>query len=68
VLLETPEIRVLEIVIEPGAREPEHVHRSPSVVMVDGPARIRHYDSEALAFTSTPTVDRAAVRATWPAR
>jgi hypothetical protein len=65
VLLETPEIRVLEIVIEPGAREPQHVHRSPSVMIVDEPARIRYYDSETLTFTSPPTVDRAAIRATW---
>jgi hypothetical protein len=41
VLLETPAIRVLEVVIEPGNREPErnrepeHVH-SPSVMIIDG--------------------------------
>ena len=26
-LLETDRVRVLEVVIEPGAREPEHTHR-----------------------------------------
>jgi hypothetical protein len=29
VLIEASAIRVLEIVIDPGDREPEHVHRSP---------------------------------------
>ncbi len=65
VLLETPAVRVLEIVIEPGEREPEHVHRSPSAMIVDGPARIRYYESGVLTFESPPTVDRAAVRAIW---
>src|SRR5262249_54203564 len=49
VLLESPRARVLEILIEPGAREPEHVHRHPSVMIVDGPARIRYHQSGALA-------------------
>lgn len=65
VLLETPAIRVLEIVIEPGAREPEHVHRCPSVMIVDDPARIRYYVSGFLRFESPPTADRLAARATW---
>jgi hypothetical protein len=65
VLLETPAVRVLEIVIGPGDREPEHVHRCPSVMIVDGPARIRYYESRALTFESPPTVDSATVRTTW---
>jgi hypothetical protein len=48
VLFETPAVRVLEIVIEAGAREPEHVHRPPSVMIVDGPARISYYQSGVL--------------------
>jgi hypothetical protein len=60
VLLETPAIRVLEIV-----GEPEHVHRSPSVMIVDGPARIRYYQSGVLTFESPLAVDRGAVRAMW---
>jgi hypothetical protein len=65
VLLETPAARVLEVVIEPGDREPEHVHSSPSVMIVDGPARIRYYESGVLTFESPPTVDRLAVRVMW---
>jgi hypothetical protein len=65
VLLESPAARVLEIMIEPGDREPEHVHRCPSVMIVDGPARIRYYEFGALTFKSPATVDRASVRAVW---
>jgi hypothetical protein len=56
---------VIEVVIEPGAREPEHVHSNPSVMIVDGPARIRYYEAGVLTFESPPTVDRLAVRTTW---
>jgi hypothetical protein len=65
VLLETPAIRVLEIVIAPGDREPEHVHRWPSVMIVDDPARIRYFESGTLTFESPPAVDRTAFRAIW---
>lgn len=41
VLLDNDRVRVLEVVIEPGAREPEHTHRAVSVMIVDEPARIR---------------------------
>ena len=43
VLLENDRVRVLEVVIEPGAHEPEHTHRAASVMIVDEPARIRYY-------------------------
>jgi len=38
VLLDNGRARVLEVVIEPGAREPEHTHRAPSVMIVEEPA------------------------------
>jgi quercetin dioxygenase-like cupin family protein len=41
VLLENDRVRVLEVVIEPRTREPEHTHRAESVMIVDEPARIR---------------------------
>jgi hypothetical protein len=63
VLLETAAIRVLEIVVEPGLREPEHVHRCPSAMIVDGPARIRYYESGNLTFESAATVDQVPVAA-----
>jgi hypothetical protein len=31
-LFENDRVRVLEVAIEPGAREPEHTHRWPSVI------------------------------------
>jgi len=40
-LLDNGRARVLKVVIEPGAREPERTHRAPSAMMVDEPARIR---------------------------
>lgn len=43
-LFENDRVRVLEVVIEPGAREPEHTHRWPSVMIVERPARIRYYE------------------------
>jgi hypothetical protein len=40
-LLENDQVRVLDVVIEAGAREPEHTHQAASVMIVDEPARIR---------------------------
>ena len=53
-VLENDRVRVLEVVIEPGAREPEHTHRAVSVMIVDEPARIRYYQGGALLFESQP--------------
>lgn len=47
-------VRVLEVAIPPGVREPEHTHRWPSVMVVDQPARIRYYDRGRLTFESSP--------------
>jgi hypothetical protein len=35
-----------------GHREPEHTHRDPSVMIVDGPAGIRYHQGVALTFSS----------------
>ena len=51
-VLENDRVRVLEVVIEPGAREPEHTHQAASVMIVDEPARIRYYQGDALLFES----------------
>jgi hypothetical protein len=40
VLVDNDRVRVLEVVIEPGTREPEHTHRTPSVMIIDEPARV----------------------------
>jgi hypothetical protein len=52
VLLENDRVRVLDVVIGPGAREPEHTHQAPSVMIVDEPARIRYYAGGAVRFES----------------
>ena len=46
------QVRVLDVVIEAGAREPEHTHQAVSVMVVDQPARIRYYQGDALLFES----------------
>ncbi len=35
VLFENDEVRVLEVTVAPGTREPMHVHRYPAVIYVD---------------------------------
>lgn len=52
ILLDNDRVQVLDVVIEPGAREPEHTHRAASVMIVDEPARIRCYQGAALRFES----------------
>jgi hypothetical protein len=41
VLSENDRTRVLEVIIAPGEREPEHTHRWPSIMVVHQPARLR---------------------------
>jgi hypothetical protein len=52
VVLDNDRVRVLEVVIEAGAREPEHTHQAASVMIVDEPARIRYYTDGVLRFES----------------
>lgn len=54
VLLENDRVRVLEVVIEPGTKEPPHTHRWPSVMMVDRRSRIRYYDEMGKLVFETP--------------
>jgi len=65
VLFENDDVRVLELTIAAGHREPEHAHRDPSVVVVDGPARIRYYRGGTLTFSSPPDTAAAGTRASW---
>jgi hypothetical protein len=59
-------VRVLEIAIEPGVKEPEHTHRWPSVMIVDRPARIRYYERGRLVFESPSRLDdRPVPRVEW---
>jgi len=52
VVLENERVRVLEVTIEPGVREPGHTHQAASVMIVDEPAQIRYYAAGALRFES----------------
>jgi len=69
VLFENDDVRVLEVIIAVGHREPEHTHRGPSVMIVDGPARIRYYQGDTLTLSSPRTPCRPGRgRAGWPPR
>jgi hypothetical protein len=63
-LFENERVRVLEVVIDPGAREPEHTHPQPSVMIVDRPARIRYFEQGALTFES-PAETTPGTRVLW---
>lgn len=63
-LFENDVVRVLEVIIEPGMREPVHTHRSPSIMIVDGPARIRYYTGATLTF-ETPAGAGSERRTSW---
>jgi len=67
VLFENDDVRVLEVTIAAGHREPEHTHRDPSVMIVDGPARIRYYQGDTLTFSSPPDPVPTETRASWMA-
>lgn len=66
VIMENSQVRVLEVVIEAGSREPEHTHQAVSVMIVDEPARIRYYEGEILRFESPEHPEPAVgVQAHW---
>ena len=63
VLLENDRVRVLEVVIDPRTREPEHTHRAQGVMIVDEPARIRYYVGSVMQFESPGALRSPARRA-----
>lgn len=66
VLIDNDRVRVLEVVIEAGTREPEHTHQASSVMIVDQPARIRYYADGALTFeTPVEPAPGAGPRVSW---
>jgi hypothetical protein len=54
VLLENDQVRVLEVMIEPGVREPEHTHQALSVMYIDSPARTRYYGANGTLEAESP--------------
>jgi hypothetical protein len=65
VLFENDEVRVLEVTIPAGHREPEHTHREPSVMIVDRPARIRYYRGDLLLFSSPAASAPSGTQVSW---
>jgi predicted metal-dependent enzyme (double-stranded beta helix superfamily) len=43
VILENDKVRVVEVVIPPGQKEPMHIHAWPSVMIVDSSTKIKYY-------------------------
>jgi len=65
-LLDNDRVRVLGVIIEPGAREPEHTHQAASVMIVDEPAQIRYYQGGELLFESqSRSGSQPGVRVRW---
>jgi hypothetical protein len=66
VVFENDEVRVLEVMVEPGVREPEHTHRWPSVMVTDQRARIHYFTGAELTFESPdPLPERPVPLASW---
>jgi hypothetical protein len=65
VLFENEVVRVLEVIIEPGTREPLHTHRAPSVMIVDEPARIRYYTADTLTYETPGAAALDEPRTSW---
>jgi hypothetical protein len=65
VLFENDAVRVLEVVIPAGTREPEHTHRWFSVMIVAQPAMIRYYQSGVLTFSSLAGASGGSTIAQW---
>lgn len=63
VLLDEGDVRVLEVIIRAGHREPEHTHRHPSVMIVDRPARLRYYDEAQSGVDIAPPANETGPRA-----
>lgn len=61
VLLHNERLRVLEVVVPVGVREPQHTHRWPSVMIIDRPARIRYYEGDEPGVDVSPSKDPQAL-------
>ncbi len=46
VLFENDNVRVLEVKIQPGEKEPAHTHPYKSITIIQTPSRIRYYDED----------------------
>lgn len=46
ILYENGYVRVIEVTIKPGAKEPPHTHKWPSIMIVDSPTDLRYHDED----------------------
>lgn len=66
VVFENSSVRVLEVTVQPGVREPEHTHQWPSVMVTDSRARIRYRVGDEVTFESPdPLPARDALTGNW---
>ena len=56
-LFENNNTRVLEVIIEPGEKEPMHTHILRSVMIVTEPARLIYHNADNTSFETTPSLD-----------
>ena len=62
IVLENERVRVLEVTVRPGEKEPLHMHRMPSVMYVMAEDNIRDYDADGRLLYDTRT-DKAPLKA-----
>src|ERR1041384_4128675 len=60
VLLENDRVRVLDVVVPPGTREPVHAHCRPSAMIVLGGGRARDFDAAGKLIDEGPIVPAGA--------
>lgn len=46
ILFENEKVRVLEVIIKPGQKEPLHLHPYKSITIVASPATLKYFDKE----------------------
>ncbi len=54
IMLENEQVRVLEVIVRPGEKEPMHQHKLPSVMIMDKSSPIRYYGSDGKVVFEPP--------------
>ncbi len=55
ILFENDKVRVLEVTIEPGEKEPLHLHPYKSITIIKKPATIRYFDKDGNVISEVAT-------------
>ncbi len=53
VLFENDQVRVLEVMIQPGEKEPLHMHPYKSIMIISNPARIKYFNKDGNQVSET---------------